>query len=152
MLCLLAGGLRIGELTMITRERTDFERGYFWIEKRKADQPKTFPLLPEAAAILRRRFLEHGGRAWPTTPNALSNRFCMERKRIKGVKRWDFHTLRHTAATWMQRAGVHMATVSATLGHSSIAITEAYLHTTIEQEREALKKAIVPKLEVLKSL
>ena len=145
-LCLLAGGLRIGELTMITLACTDFERGYFWIDKRKGGQPKTFALLPDAAAILRRRFIEHGGRAFTCKPNNLSYRFCMERKRITGVKRWDFHTLRHTAATWMQRAGVHMATVSATLGHSSVAITEAYLHTTLEQERTAIEAAILPML------
>lgn len=147
-LCLLAGGLRVGELAKITRERTDFDREYFWIDKRKADQPKTFPLLPEAAGILRRRFLEHGGRAFPETAKVYIQRFYYERSRkIHGVRHWDFHTLRHTAATWLQRAGVHMATVSATLGHSSIAMTERYLHTTLEQEREAIEKAILPVLK-----
>ena len=152
MLCLLAGGLRISELTKITQEATDFDRGYFWIDKRKADQPKTFALLPEAAAILRRRFIEHGGRAFPIKPKNLSNKFCKERKKIKGAKYWDFHTLRHTAAEWMKRAGIPIAIIAAALGHSSIQMTETYLHTTLDQERAALEKAILPKLKVLKPL
>ena len=146
-LCLLAGGLRIGELTRITQACTDFERAYFWIDKRKGGQPKVFALLPEAAAILRRRFVEHSGRAFPETASIYIQRFCYERRRhIAGVKRWDFHTLRHTAATWLQRAGIPLPLISSVLGHESVSTTEVYLHTTLEQERAAIEAAILPKL------
>ena len=40
-----------------------------------------------------------------------------------------FHDLRHTAATRMVQAGVNIRVVQKALGHSSIRITEKYIHT-----------------------
>jgi len=55
---------------------------------------------------------------------------------IEGV---TIHTLRHTAATWMLRAGVPIEDVSRTLGHASIAITlKHYAKVTNVEVRGAL--------------
>ena len=40
-----------------------------------------------------------------------------------------FHDLRHTAATRMVQAGVNIRVVQKVVGHSSIRITEKYVHT-----------------------
>lgn len=39
-----------------------------------------------------------------------------------------FHTLRHTCASWLVRAGIDLYTVKEVLGHSSITVTERYVH------------------------
>lgn len=51
-----------------------------------------------------------------------------------------FHDARHTWATTALKKGVNIMTVSKALGHSSIAITERYLHLAdLERHREILK-------------
>ncbi len=48
------------------------------------------------------------------------------------------HDLRHTAATLMLAAGVPLATISRTLGHSTLAITaDIYAAVTPDLRREA---------------
>lgn len=55
-----------------------------------------------------------------------------------GLPRIRCHDLRHTAATLQLAAGVPLATISRTLGHSSIAITaNVYAQVTPELRREA---------------
>ena len=39
-----------------------------------------------------------------------------------------FHSLRHTCASWLIKAGVDLYTVKEVLGHSSITVTERYVH------------------------
>ena len=39
-----------------------------------------------------------------------------------------FHTLRHTAASWMVQAGVPLYEVQTILGHSSPLLTQRYSH------------------------
>ncbi len=49
-----------------------------------------------------------------------------------------FHDLRHTAASLMVMSGISLRAVQATLGHSTIAVTERYAHLAPDfQEREA---------------
>ncbi len=48
------------------------------------------------------------------------------------------HSLRHTFATLMINAGVHIKAVSSVLGHSSISVTgDVYSHTLAEYEAKA---------------
>lgn len=54
-----------------------------------------------------------------------------------GLKKCHFHALRHTSATLLLQKGVDIKTVSARLGHSSIAVTEIYLHRTVKGDRQA---------------
>ena len=49
-----------------------------------------------------------------------------------------FHALRHTAASLMVMSGISLRAVQATLGHSTIAVTERYAHLSPSfQETEA---------------
>src|SRR5205814_1300219 len=55
-----------------------------------------------------------------------------------GVPRIRVHDLRHTAATLMLLAGIHVKVVSERLGHSSIAITlQTYSHVLPTMQRDA---------------
>jgi integrase len=55
-----------------------------------------------------------------------------------GIVGLCFHDLRHTAATWMLRAGANPVTVQKILGHSNLAMTLRYLHATEEDLQRAV--------------
>lgn len=138
-LSIALGGARLGELCKITQDNTDFEQGTVTLTKRKAGIPKVFALVSTAATILRRRFIANGGVAFTQSANRLSRKFHYEREKMKGIKSWRFHDLRHTEATCLRDAGVPETLVKEILGHASLKTTERYIHSTLAQEREALE-------------
>jgi integrase len=52
----------------------------------------------------------------------------------------NFHTLRHTAATWLAQAGVNAKVIQSILGHSSIMTTNKYMHAADADRKNALDK------------
>jgi integrase len=58
-----------------------------------------------------------------------------------GVPYRPFHTLRHTAATWMLAAGVDLRTVQGVLGHAQIGLTaNLYAHLTPSLLEDAARR------------
>ena len=53
-------------------------------------------------------------------------------------KRVSPHTLRHTTATHLLRAGVDINTIRAWLGHVSLATTNVYVEVDLQMKAEAL--------------
>ena len=47
------------------------------------------------------------------------------------------HALRHTSATLLLSGGVDIKTVSARLGHSSLEVTQLYLHLIGDADQKA---------------
>lgn len=69
----------------------------------------------------------------PTTPTGWWRKFL----RRNGLPHRPLHALRHTSATLLLANGVDIKTVSARLGHSSLEVTEIYLHLVTEADRRA---------------
>jgi len=57
-----------------------------------------------------------------------------------GIEKFRFHDLRHTSATWMVNAGVDLVTIKEILGHSTIAMTMVYAHSSQDSKRKAVQK------------
>ena len=55
-------------------------------------------------------------------------------------ERFTFHSLRHTAASFLIQSGVDLYTVKEILGHGSIALTERYSHLADSALKEAANK------------
>ena len=55
-------------------------------------------------------------------------------------KRVSPHTIRHTTATHLLRAGVDINTIRAWLGHVSLATTNVYAEVDMEMKAKALEK------------
>jgi integrase len=51
-----------------------------------------------------------------------------------------FHTLRHTAATWILKATGNLRVTQEILGHANIKTTLKYAHILDEEKRKALEK------------
>ncbi len=68
---------------------------------------------------------------------AIYERVRTHARRARIVKRVSPHTLRHTFATHLVRAGVGLVTIRDLLGHRLITSTQIYLHVTAEDLRSA---------------
>lgn len=80
---------------------------------------KVFSTLPSYSTV-RRQLKRAGAEAGCGTPNL------------------TFHVARHTFASELCRHRVPLATISRFLGHSSLAVTEGYIHSFCQDERRAL--------------
>ncbi len=70
--------------------------------------------------------------------------YQMVRRRMGEVstrKKHSPHVLRHTFATTMLNNGADIRSIQTLLGHSSLAATQVYTHTTFEQIQQAYKQA-----------
>ena len=57
-----------------------------------------------------------------------------------GVKYQNFHTLRHTAATWILKETGNVKLAQQILGHKDIKTTLKYAHVLAKDKRDALNK------------
>ncbi|MCI8560273.1 MAG: site-specific integrase [Dorea sp.] len=71
----------------------------------------------------------------PMEPRTYQNKF-QRYLRLAGVRKTNFHTLRHTFATNCVNGGVDIKSLSEILGHSDVKITlNRYVHPTVEIKR-----------------
>ena len=49
-----------------------------------------------------------------------------------------FHSLRHTAASWLVNSGVGLPVIGKVLGHKSLKMTERYSHVSDDSVRNAM--------------
>lgn len=128
-------GARIGAILKAPVEALDLETGHILIEaetqKQYADQP--FKLTPETCAILKQ--IAHVERErlfpWPHSESTLYNhlRRVLKTAGLPHGRREKFHKIRRTTATFSE-IYVGRGTATAYLGHSSAAVTRAYIDTT----------------------
>jgi site-specific recombinase XerD len=98
----------------------------------KGRKERTCPLWPESAGLTRfglrlilQKWIREAVRGMPSLKH----------------KRLHPHSLRHSTAVHLLRAGVDLATIARWLGHTSINTTNKYLAVDIEAKRQALAKA-----------
>lgn len=155
VLAMLYGtGLRRGELERLDLDCFDRREGTLRIDGRKTGRERCVPL-PEMVmrcleAYLPRRhnILEQAGalgeRALLVTRSgerlsgeSISNAIHGIARRA-GVSIQSLHQFRHTCASDLLEAGVHLAQVQRILGHSGIATTVRYVHIADPQRRAAM--------------
>jgi integrase/recombinase XerD len=155
VLALLYGtGLRRGELERLDIDCFDRSEGILRIDGRKTGRERCVPL-PEMVlrcleAYLPRRhnILERacaiGESALLVTRNgerlrgeSISNAIHVIARRA-GVSIHSLHQFRHTCASDLLEAGVHLAQVQRILGHAGIGTTVRYVHIADPQRRAAM--------------
>lgn len=155
ILALLYGaGLRRGELARLNIDAYDRAEGTLRIDGRKTGQERCLPLpetalrLLEAYLPLRHNQLEQIGLI--DEPALLISRtgkrlssFAISNgvhkiSRSAQVPMHSLHQFRHTCASDLLEAGVHLAEVQRILGHCVIATTVRYVHIADPQRRAAI--------------
>lgn len=80
------------------------------------------------------------GTIHPIEPRLLQYHFY-EVLEAAGIKKYSFHALRHTFATFALQAGMDVKTLSEILGHSSVKFTlETYCHSNFETKLNEINK------------
>jgi site-specific recombinase XerD len=74
--------------------------------------------------------------------NAIYNLVRKWTREILGKELYP-HALRHSFASGLVAKNVHLATIQRLMGHSSISMTEVYLHISKELKAEAVEKLVV---------
>lgn len=155
ILAMLYGtGLRRGELARLTVDAFDRQEGTLRIDGRKTGQERCVPLPEmvlrclEAYLPLRHNQLEQAGLVQetallvsrygrPLSGSAISNGVHT----IAGMAQVPIHSLhqfRHSCASDLLEAGVHLAEVQRILGHAVISTTVRYVHIADPQRRAAI--------------
>lgn len=168
ILICLNTGLRIGEVCALRWENIDFESKKIHIEKTIEriyskeenktiviiDTPKsitsvrTIPINSKLYNILKQirgkskktDFVLAGSSEHYVEPRNYQYHFKEILKRSK-VKKYKFHTLRHTFATNCIEAGMDIKSLSEILGHADVSITlNIYVHSSDKTKRKYLEK------------
>ncbi len=144
-------GARAGEVLNLTWQDVDLDRNTLTLRDTKNAKTRMAFLNTRSAAMLAAR---RGDKFQPTQhvfqgrdgrASSISRTFDRAVEHLglnQGItdRRWRvcFHTLRHTAASWMVEAGVSLYAVKEVLGHSDFRMTARYAHLNSEALHDAV--------------
>jgi len=129
----------------------------------KGRKERLCPLWPQTADVLRTFCVRHGvdlGSAAPLFRNHRGQpltrfgvRYILAKYHARAkvhtptlaAKRLHPHSIRHSTAVHLLKAGVDMVTISQWLGHASLNTTNKYATVDLEMKRQALQKADPPR-------
>jgi integrase/recombinase XerD len=156
ILLAVTAGLRVSELTALTRGDLNLDTGPHVLCHGKGRKDRTTPVTAEAVAVLRTWAKELPGETTtplfptrtgrPMSRDAVSARLNLH---ITGAaspcpslssKRVTPHVLRHTAAMRLLEAGVDVMTIALWLGHASSETTQIYLHADLALKERAIAR------------
>src|SRR5207244_10779017 len=117
-------GLRRGSLLSLTRDMVDTKTGVIYLEKMKNGTRHAVPLVGESLILVRERCEQLTGQpkayVFPHTASIPWNSYRKSWERaVKNADLQDFtfHSLRHTAASYLVQAGIPLYTVGTILNH-----------------------------------
>jgi integrase/recombinase XerD len=152
----IQAGLRISELTALTRQDITLTVGANVHTLGKGRKERRTPLVTSTRAILKAWLTHHPGTPedplFPTITGRRLSRDAIERRlalhlvrasencpSIK-TKHVTMHTLRHTAAMRLLIAGNDITVIALWLGHEQVATTNIYLHADMTHKQEAIDR------------
>ena len=140
--------MRLGELINLRWNDVDLDRGFIHLKNRdefvlKGRKQRSVPLNKMGAEVLLSlprlstfAFAEADGQKLPW--RRVSRKFKAYVRKAGLSEEIHFHTLRHTGASWMVQSNVPISFVKEILGHSNIATTMIYSHSTPAHLRESI--------------
>jgi integrase/recombinase XerD len=160
LLLLVQTGLRISELTGLTRADLHLGPGAHVACHGKGRKDRITPLISATVTALREWITEHSGDQnaplFPTRRGERLSRDAIEHRlahytrqaadRCPSLhgKTITAHVLRHTTAMRLLHAGVDTSVIALWLGHQSVDTTQIYLHADLELKENALARTRPP--------
>lgn len=146
IMVMLKCGLRVSEVTKLTRGDIDFDRHTLYIQMSKGGKDRYVPMSNAVEDCIREWLKIAPESKWlfstfkgkqPAARNICEMVYSLSKR--SGVYLQDGadkklvhpHALRHTYATEMMNNGLNIRQVQQLLGHSSISTTQVYTHVSI---------------------
>lgn len=157
-----ACGLRLQEGIRLAVPDIDSARMMIHVRHGKGNKDRYVPLPQRTLELLRDYWVTHRNPALifpaegrghldlskatePMSKSSVQDAFRAALKQSGINKRASVHTLRHSWATHLLEAGVHLRLIQEYLGHNSPATTSVYTHLTVKAEQlgaEAINRVI----------
>ena len=137
MIVALNTGLRLGKLLGLTWERVDLSRGVIRLEVTKSGRRREVPLNTESYHALVTLNPKASGRVFRSKSVRKAYENAVSNAKLDDV---NFHTLRHTFASWAVMRGVSLKELQELLGHGTLAMTMRYAHLAPERLRSAVTR------------
>jgi integrase/recombinase XerC len=148
-----ATGMRLSELINLKNKHFDSSRSQIKVLG-KGNKERIIPINKEVIKIIKEYqqqkdkyfekkedallITEKGEKLYPKYAYLLVNKYLGG---VSTLNKKSPHVLRHTFATHLMNNGADLNAVKELLGHSSLAATQVYTHTTIEKLKDIHKKA-----------
>ena len=149
-----ATGMRRGELLALRWLDIDFRLKLIFLRSAttKTAEPRAIPLTPAAQLVL--ESLPQGKPGARVFADVDPARLSVYIRRVFATLGIDasFHTLRHTAASWMVQAGVSLYSTGQVLGHKTPRMTQRYAHLAPEHLATAAGKLSDAMMAMMKAL
>lgn len=148
---LYSSGLRISELSSVTRNTLDMERGLVRVLG-KGNRERIVPVGTVALDRLRRFWQEEGreprgsepilwARGKAITTRTIQRDVGLALALVAPERRRNAHSLRHSFATHLMDRGADLRAIQELLGHQRITTTQRYTHVSKTKLREAYRMA-----------
>jgi len=153
-------GLRVSELTALTRDHIQLGTGPHVICNGKGRKQRITPLTAPVVTVMREWLKElpagPGQILFPGRTRARLSRDAIERRLTLhagtaaaicpslNTKKITPHTLRHTAAMRLLHAGVDISVIALWLGHEQTETAQIYLHADLALKEKALARTTPP--------
>jgi site-specific recombinase XerD len=153
-------GLRISELIALSRGDVHLGTGAHVTCTGKGRKQRTTPLATNTVLTLRNWLTERPGQPtdplFPSRDGQRLSRDAIEHRLAQYIdiagatcttlhsKQVTTHSLRHTAAMRLLKAGVDTTVIALWLGHENVETTQIYLHVDLELKERALARTTPP--------
>jgi integrase len=141
-------GLRVSEIKNLDIEHLDFESRMCLVFQGKGSRDRMVPITEDLIKPLRKWIGDRKSgavfqsrRGVRMAVSTIEFRMCRLGKLAGLKKKLKPHSLRHSVAVRWLETGANIAEVRDMLGHSSISISDVYLHTVPERLRAAANRA-----------
>jgi len=124
--------MRVSEISNLDDNDIDTERGFIHILSGKGGKDADIPIQEPT-----KKFLKYVPIGY--SPRTLQREFNHWSEKVLGTK-YNFHSLRHSGATFYIKQGINIRYVQALLRHSRITTTEIYTHVTPDAMSEVYNK------------
>ena len=138
-------GMRRAEILGLTWNQVDLEARMIKVERTKSGRVRYIPINDDLFKQILKLKSDNGESPFVFL-NPETKRPFLDMKtpfkracRISGIEGMRFHDLRHTFASRLIERGIDIETVRDLCGHSSIKVTERYVHTTDDRKRKAVE-------------
>jgi integrase len=134
-------GVRRGELLSLRWMDVDMEHRRLYLRETKNGALRILPLSAAAFQVL--ASLPTGEASAPVFAGVDAANLSVYTKRVfkrLGILDASFHTLRHTAASWLVQQGVDLYAVGQILGHKTPRMTQRYAHLSPEYMASSVGK------------